>query len=56
MLLTKLFSKNKIFLKNNLFKNFSKIVQIKLPDLGEGTKEATIKKWYKKEGEKVEEV
>jgi len=36
--------------------NFSKILHVKLSDLGEGTKEATIKKWYKKEGEKIDEV
>jgi hypothetical protein len=35
---------------------FGRIVSLKLPDLGEGTKEATIKQWYKKEGDKVEEV
>jgi hypothetical protein len=27
-----------------------------LNDLGEGTKEATIKQWYKKEGDLIEEV
>lgn len=37
--------------------NFSqKILSIKLGDLGEGTKEATVKKWYKNVGEKVDEV
>lgn len=36
--------------------NFSKIIQLKLGDLGEGTKEATIKQWYKKEGDSIEEV
>ncbi len=36
--------------------SFAKTIQIKLPDLGEGTKEATVKQWYKKEGDKVEEV
>ena len=35
---------------------FGRLVSLKLPDLGEGTKEATIKQWYKKEGDKVEEV
>lgn len=30
-------------------------VAILLPDLGEGTKEATIKEWYVKPGSKVEE-
>jgi len=36
--------------------NFSKIIQLKLGDLGEGTKEATIKQWYKKEGDSIDEV
>jgi hypothetical protein len=45
----------KLLIKNNYF-SFGKIVSINLPDLGEGTKEATIKKWFKKEGEKIEEV
>jgi pyruvate/2-oxoglutarate dehydrogenase complex dihydrolipoamide acyltransferase (E2) component len=29
---------------------YGSIVKIKLPDLGEGTKEATIKEWFVKEG------
>lgn len=36
--------------------NFAKIIHLKLGDLGEGTKEATIKQWYKKEGDSIEEV
>lgn len=34
---------------------FSRIVPVKLGDLGEGTKEGEIKKWYFKEGDKVNE-
>jgi hypothetical protein len=46
----------------NIFNNhlqkamFSKIVSLKLSDLGEGTKEATITKWFKKQGDIVNEV
>ena len=38
--------------------NFSmgKVITVRLHDLGEGTKEAMIKKWYKNVGETVEEV
>jgi 2-oxoisovalerate dehydrogenase E2 component (dihydrolipoyl transacylase) len=35
---------------------FGQMVQIKLPDLGEGTKEATVKEWFVKEGDKIKEV
>ena len=35
---------------------FGQIVQIKLPDLGEGTREATIKEWLVKEGQTIKEV
>lgn len=41
-------------LSNRLFG--TTIVQIDLPDLGEGTKEATIKEWYVQPGTKVNEV
>jgi pyruvate/2-oxoglutarate dehydrogenase complex dihydrolipoamide acyltransferase (E2) component len=29
---------------------FGSMIKINLPDLGEGTKEATIKEWFVKEG------
>jgi hypothetical protein len=41
---------------NNKFNFAQKIIPLKLGDLGEGTKEATVKKWFKKEGEIVKEV
>lgn len=54
-----LLKNNSIIKKSNLNRfvtfDFSRIVQIKLGDLGEGTKEAEIKKWHLKEGDKVEE-
>ena len=34
----------------------STVHKVFLPDLGEGTKEATVKEWYVKPGDKVEEV
>jgi hypothetical protein len=51
------FIRQKLFTLNFFQKfNFSKIIPIRLSDLGEGNKEATIKKWYKKEGEEIDEV
>ena len=35
---------------------FGTMVPIKLPDLGEGTKDATIKEWFVKEGQHIKEV
>jgi hypothetical protein len=62
-MLLKQICKNSNYLKFNISKQLfplrffsEKVVQMKLPDLGEGTKEATIQKWYKQEGELVEEV
>lgn len=54
--LNKKLAKNKFY--NSSMFNFStgKVFTLKLHDLGEGTKEAMIKKWYKNVGETVEEV
>lgn len=35
---------------------FAKLIPVKLGDLGEGTKEATIKQWFVKQGGEVKEV
>ena len=40
----------------NMYRDFGNIVKIHLPDLGEGTKEATIKEWYVEPGSIVNEV
>lgn len=39
-----------------MMRMFAKMVRINLPDLGEGTKEATIKEWFVKEGQMIKEV
>jgi hypothetical protein len=39
-----------------MLRNFGQIVKVPLPDLGEGTKEATVKEWYVKPGDRVAEV
>ncbi len=39
-----------------MMRMFAKMIRINLPDLGEGTKEATIKEWFVKEGQKIKEV
>lgn len=38
-----------------MMRYFGQIINIKLPDLGEGTKEATIKEWFVKKGSEVNE-
>eukprot|EP00344_Euplotes_crassus_P003080 CAMPEP_0197009946 /NCGR_PEP_ID=MMETSP1380-20130617/52168_1 /TAXON_ID=5936 /ORGANISM="Euplotes crassus, Strain CT5" /LENGTH=415 /DNA_ID=CAMNT_0042431543 /DNA_START=44 /DNA_END=1291 /DNA_ORIENTATION=- len=38
-----------------LARYFGQIIQIQLPDLGEGTKEATIKEWFVKKGQEIDE-
>jgi len=37
-------------------RSFANLISVTLPDLGEGTKEATIKEWYVTPGSRVEEV
>ena len=44
------FSLNKPSLCFQGARYFSKIVEVQLPDLGEGTKEATVKEWYVQPG------
>ena len=45
------------YMQNQLMMRwFGKIIRINLPDLGEGTKDATIKEWFVKEGQKIKEV
>ena len=35
---------------------FGQVIKIKLGDIGEGTKEAKVKKWYVQEGQRIKEV
>ena len=37
-------------------RDFASIVDVPLPDLGEGTKDATVKEWFVKPGDKIKEV
>jgi len=39
----------------NMVRHFGKIINVKLPDLGEGTKEATLKEWFVEKGSKIKE-
>ena len=39
----------------NMMRFFGTVIHIKLPDLGEGTKEATMKEWFVKKGAEVKE-
>jgi len=54
----KFFTNKKRLLCPRLYKLIlsNKIERILLGDLGEGTKDATIKTWYKKVGDSVKEV
>lgn len=38
-----------------MLRYFGTIINVKLPDLGEGTKEATIKEWFVQKGSTVQE-
>lgn len=39
----------------NMMRYFGSIIHVKLPDLGEGTKEATIKEWFVEKGSNINE-
>lgn len=44
------------FMGSMASRGFGKLVKVALPDLGEGTKEATIKEWFVQPGSIVKEV
>ena len=50
------FTMHNMFMPKTRMQMFGSLVQVALPDLGEGTKEATVKEWYVKPGERVSEV
>ena len=39
-----------------MVRNFGQLIRIKLGDIGEGTKEAKLKQWHVKEGQRIKEV
>jgi 2-oxoisovalerate dehydrogenase E2 component (dihydrolipoyl transacylase) len=39
----------------NMLRYFGSIINVKLPDLGEGTKEATLKEWFVTKGQQINE-
>ena len=39
-----------------MMRDFGTIIKIKLGDIGEGTKEAKLKQWHVKEGQRIKEV
>lgn len=38
-----------------IMRYFGSIIHVKLPDLGEGTKEATLKEWFVEKGSEINE-
>ena len=48
-------SKPSFYDRIKIYRYFSSIIHIKLPDLGEGTKEATLKEWFVEKGSEINE-